>query len=135
MQKFMSNTMNIADSDIAKIQQIVYDRFDKTDAAIVALRDELAEDIKQLSVKVDEVNKSHFALSDRVTRLESGMAVVDEGRKNQGERLGKLENNMAVMIATNDGRQEVKKNTSEWVKWIPGFIFGLAALLLALFGR
>jgi chromosome segregation ATPase len=127
--------MEVTDSVLESIRKTVVDRADRTESQIEALKVELVADIRELSSKIDDVTKSHFALADRVTRLESCVAVVDESRKEQGRRIGTVENAVAVLQAHDQGKKEESKRVAEWVKWTPGLIFGGAALLVSLLSR
>lgn len=120
-------------ADIEQIRSIVYERADKTEAQIELLKDELVSDIKELSRKIDSLAKDHTALSERVIRLETCALITEDSRKEQGRRLGDVEQILAVIKGSQTGSEKEKANAKDWTRWaIPLVISIVMALFTVL---
>lgn len=98
--------MAICAEDIEQIRTIVYERAEKTEAQIESLKLELADDMKELSKKLDTVIRDQTVMSERVTRLEVGSVVLEDSRKEQGKRIGECEQKLAVLSGEGSGREK-----------------------------
>lgn len=103
--------MPIEASDIDKIQSLINDRFDRMES-------KLSDDINKLAIKVDNLSDKYHDTSDRVTKLETVIAVCDQSRAEQGKRIGELEKKVAIISASHNTEKEVKQNTGQWTRWV-----------------
>ena len=97
------------------------------DSRLTKAEESIRKDVEKIATKLDELNNNHHDLSERVTRLEENMAVVTDSKKDQGERIGHLEQAIYGMQEANKARTAVKGGVSEWVRWI--IPLGISALV------
>lgn len=120
--------MAICADDIEQIRTIIYDSADKTEKQINALKDEIVEDIKALSQKLDTVIKDQNIISERVTKLEVCNVIFEESRKEQGRRIGECEKKLAILSGQDKG---IEKG-SNWVRWIIPVLLSILSVAITL---
>ena len=113
------------DITIDDIKKVVDDRMSRTEATFF-------REIEKIGVKIDKLSNGHNELQERTTRLEGIVAIVNESRKDQGERVGLIETDSAIIKST-------KITTTEafsWLRWgIPVFAGGIAGFIAFMAGR
>jgi hypothetical protein len=113
------------DITIDDIKKVVDDRMSRTEATFF-------REIEKIGVKIDKLSDGHNELQERTTRLEGLVAIVNESRKDQGERVGLIETDIAIM-------KSAKVTTGEafnWLKWgIPVLAGGIAGFIAFMAGR
>lgn len=120
--------MAICADDIEQIRTIIYDSADRTEKQINALKDEIVEDIKVLSQKLDTVIKDQNIISERVTKLEVCNSIIEESRKEQGRRIGECEKKLAILSGQDKG---IEKG-SNWVRWIIPVLLSVLSVAITL---
>jgi hypothetical protein len=113
------------DVTIDDIKTVVDDRMSRTEATFF-------REIEKIGVKIDKLSDGHNELQERTTRLEGIVAIVNESRKDQGERVGLLETDIAII-------KSARVTTTEafnWLRWgIPVFAGGIAGFIAFMAGR
>lgn len=118
----------------------INDLLDQIRAMLDTKIDKLETDIKgsigELKSKIDDINNKHSESNERLTAVEAITKSCEQAKVGQGQRLGSLEQSFAVFQARQEAKEELKKEnikgTSEWVRWIPGTLIGIAAFIFAL---
>jgi len=115
-----------------------------------ATRQDIGQEIKDLgrdlSAKIDAMNTSHndlrleVAKTDAVQRAKMEKVEKDvtalwdhnrEMRRDVSGCIAELDKHKAEEAAS----AGAKKGVAEWVRWIPGLLFGIIAAVIALFGK
>ena len=112
-------------------------------AELKSLKLELIEDMKEISKKLDGLNGEHFQLKMEVSRivgvydtkigtLERNITELWDHQRETREKITSCKTEMEKHQAETVAIAGTKKGVSEWVRWIPGIIFGIIAATIAI---
>jgi len=110
------------DKLLERIQSIMETKFDKFESDIKA-------SISELKDKVDIMNDRQSNMSERTNALELKVCEIERSKADQGKRMGDLEKDFVTfkteVITAGKTKVEMMRGTSDWVRWVPSFIFGI----------
>jgi chaperonin cofactor prefoldin len=110
--------------EMETIRAIINDRMDKAENRIF-------DEMEKISTKVDSLSDGMYKTSERVSKLESSVALCEASRVEQGKRIGTIERNQAIMESEYAAIQKTRAKAAEWVKWV---VSGIIALVIGVLG-
>lgn len=128
--------------NMAGIDQSILEEIRGTKAEIGAEIKDLGRD---LSAKIDMITKghndlrlevatTHAVMDTKIAKLEKDTtALWDHSRELRREVSG-CRQEMETHKAGEQAADKTKKNAGEWVRWVPGVIFGIIAVIISLLG-
>jgi chromosome segregation ATPase len=111
-----------------------------------SIKQEIVEDMRELGDKIDRLSGGHNELrlefvrvttqqETRIAKIEKDVSAFwDQNHKMRAE-LSRCEADIQSHTATEQAVDQTKKGAADWVRWIPGVLFGLIALGISIFGR
>jgi len=110
------------------------------------IKQEIVEDMRELGNKIDRLSNGHNDLrlefvrvttqqETRIAKIEKDVSAFwDQNHKMRAE-LSKCEASIQTHTATDQAVDLSKQSAADWVRWIPGVLFGLIALGISIIGK
>lgn len=124
---------------------------DTMDAAAIldeirSLKKEIVDDMRELGAKIDNIANGHNDLrlefvrvttqqETRLSKLEKDITALWDHNRVMRNDISNCQADINTHKEIDKTTREGKKTTAEWVRWIPGTIFGLIALGLSLLAK
>jgi hypothetical protein len=103
---------------------------------IMSLETLLRQELDGINKQLDVMYSDQQSIRECNIRLDNRLGNLEEGHKERGARLGQLEKDFAVHMATFNTNRHITKGVGDWVKWvvvavlsIAGFVVGLVTKL------
>ena len=115
-------------------------------AEIRSMKKELVDDMRELGTKIETIANGHndlrisFAQSSavqetKVAKVEKDLSALWESNRIMLAEISTCKNGLDSHKAAEESAKITKKTTGDWVRWIPGVLFGLLAAGIAIAGK